>query len=132
MGPRHRPLHDQSRPAAGAFGDGANSVHEWLLAPVGAGGLPRATPRAQRRLEHVKGDRLGGEPIIGVHESLVRPPLDVANVLDVHVDGGAVQARKSILEDAVQAALGQSAEVLALRERPELGPLGGIAATLRF
>ena len=48
------------------------------------------------------------------------------------VDGGAVQARKSILEDAVQAALGQSAEVLALRERPELGPLGGIAATLRF
>ena len=48
------------------------------------------------------------------------------------VDGGAGQARKSILEDAVQAALGQSAEVLALRERPELGPLGGIAATLRF
>ena len=48
------------------------------------------------------------------------------------VDGGAVQARKSILEDAVQAALGQSAEVLALRERSELGPLGGIAATLRF
>jgi len=45
---------------------------------------------------------------------------------------GAVQARKSILEDAVGAALGQSAEVLALRERPELGPLGGIAATLRF
>jgi hypothetical protein len=38
----------------------------------------------------------------------------------------------SILEEAVPSAVSQSAEVLALRERPELGPLGGIAATLRF
>ena len=48
------------------------------------------------------------------------------------VDGGELQTRESIIEEAVQAALGQSAEVLALRDRPELGPLGGVAATLRF
>jgi hypothetical protein len=48
------------------------------------------------------------------------------------VDGGALEERDSIVEEAVQSALGQSAEVLVLRDRPELGPLGGIAATLRF
>jgi hypothetical protein len=48
------------------------------------------------------------------------------------VDGGAVERRENILEDAVRSAVGQSAEILPLRERPELGPLGGIAATLRF
>jgi hypothetical protein len=48
------------------------------------------------------------------------------------VDGGSLERRENILEDAVHSAVNQSAEVLALRERPELGPLGGIAATLRF
>jgi peptide chain release factor subunit 1 len=48
------------------------------------------------------------------------------------LDGTALQARASILEDAVQPAVSQSAEVLPLRGRPELGPLGGVAATLRF
>jgi peptide chain release factor subunit 1 len=48
------------------------------------------------------------------------------------VDGEVVERRENILEDAVRAAVGQSAEILPLRERPELGPLGGIAATLRF
>jgi peptide chain release factor subunit 1 len=48
------------------------------------------------------------------------------------VDGGALEHRANILEDALPSAVSQSAEVLALRERPELGPLGGIAATLRF
>jgi hypothetical protein len=48
------------------------------------------------------------------------------------VDGTALQARASIIEDAVESAVSQSAEVLPLRGRPELGPLGGIAATLRF
>lgn len=35
-------------------------------------------------------------------------------------------------EDAVEKALEQSAEVLVLRHHPDLGPLGGIAAVLRF
>jgi peptide chain release factor subunit 1 len=48
------------------------------------------------------------------------------------VDGSALQQRKRIVEDAVKSAVSQSAEVLALRDRPELGPYGGIAATLRF
>lgn len=48
------------------------------------------------------------------------------------VDGGPLEQRDDIVEDAVRAAVEQSAEILALRDRPELGPLGEIAATLRF
>ena len=48
------------------------------------------------------------------------------------LDGSALEERESILEDAVHSAVSQSAEVMALRDRLELGPLGGIAATLRF
>jgi len=48
------------------------------------------------------------------------------------LDGTALEARPDILEDAVQAAVSQSAEILPLRDRPELGPLGGVAALLRF
>lgn len=47
-------------------------------------------------------------------------------------DGAALEARSNIIEDALRSAIGQSAEILSLRDRPELGPLGGIAATLRF
>lgn len=47
---------------------------------------------------------------------------------------GAEQAEPvaNVLEAAIAAAILQSAKVLALRDRPELGPLGGIAAVLRF
>ena len=48
------------------------------------------------------------------------------------LDGAALEPRANILEDAVQSAVSQSAEILPLRDRPELGPFGGIAATLRF
>jgi peptide chain release factor subunit 1 len=48
------------------------------------------------------------------------------------VDGGALQSQANIVERAVESAVTQSAEVLELHDRPELGPLGGIAATLRF
>jgi peptide subunit release factor 1 (eRF1) len=48
------------------------------------------------------------------------------------VEGQRLRRSRNIIEEAVQAAVGQSAEVLALRERPELGPLGGVAAMLRF
>jgi hypothetical protein len=47
-------------------------------------------------------------------------------------DGGPLERRASILEDAVQSALSQSAEVLPLQDRPDLRPFAGIAATLRF
>jgi peptide subunit release factor 1 (eRF1) len=48
------------------------------------------------------------------------------------VEGQRLQPRRNIIEEAVQAAVRQSAEVLALRDRPELGPYGGVAAMLRF
>jgi peptide chain release factor subunit 1 len=48
------------------------------------------------------------------------------------LDGTALERRADILEDAVASAVGQSAEVLPLDGRPDLRPLGGIAATLRF
>ena len=57
--------------------------------------------------------------------------------MDLHgercpVEGQRLLRSRSIIEEAVQAAVRQSAEVLALHERPELGPLGGVAAMLRF
>jgi peptide subunit release factor 1 (eRF1) len=48
------------------------------------------------------------------------------------VDGTPLEQRQDIIEDALLAAAQQSAEVLALHDRPDLAPLGGIAATLRF
>lgn len=42
------------------------------------------------------------------------------------------EPRDNILEDAIAAAIVQRADVHALRDRPELGPHGGIAAVLRF
>jgi peptide subunit release factor 1 (eRF1) len=47
-------------------------------------------------------------------------------------DGGEVLRRESLLEDAVQSAVNQAAEVIPLRDRPELRSFDGIAATLRF
>ncbi|MDW5597982.1 hypothetical protein VSS74_26745 [Conexibacter stalactiti] len=46
-------------------------------------------------------------------------------------EGNAVP-RDNILEDAIAAAIVQRADVHALRDRPELGPHGGIASVLRF
>jgi len=48
------------------------------------------------------------------------------------VGGEQLHERENIVEESVRAAVKQSAEVLPLRDRPELGPLGRIAATLRF
>ena len=48
------------------------------------------------------------------------------------LDGEPLQQRPDIVEEAVRAAVAQSAEVLTLHDRPDLGPLGRIAATLRF
>ena len=47
-------------------------------------------------------------------------------------DGNALETRRELLDDAVRAAIEESAEVLALRDQPDLGPLGGVVATLRF
>jgi peptide chain release factor subunit 1 len=48
------------------------------------------------------------------------------------VDGTPTERRDDIVENAAETALLQSAEVRALHDRPDLGPHGGIAATLRF
>ncbi|ADB51863.1 hypothetical protein Cwoe_3445 [Conexibacter woesei DSM 14684] len=42
------------------------------------------------------------------------------------------ERRENVLEDAIAAAIVQNADVRSLRDRPELGPHGGIAALLRF
>jgi hypothetical protein len=47
-------------------------------------------------------------------------------------DGTALDPLPDLREGAVEAAVRQAAEVLVVRERPDLGPLGGIAAVLRF
>lgn len=48
------------------------------------------------------------------------------------VDGGQLERRADIVADALAAAQSESAEALALRERPELASYGRIAALLRF
>jgi peptide subunit release factor 1 (eRF1) len=47
-------------------------------------------------------------------------------------DGAALEQRPNVVECAVERALLQDAEVVVLRERPEMEPHGGIAAVLRF
>lgn len=42
------------------------------------------------------------------------------------------ERRENVLEDAIAAAIVQNADVRSLRDRPELGPHGGIATLLRF
>jgi peptide chain release factor subunit 1 len=48
------------------------------------------------------------------------------------VDGGALERRDDVRENAVELALAQAAEVLPVRHHPDLGELGGIGAVLRF
>jgi peptide chain release factor subunit 1 len=48
------------------------------------------------------------------------------------VDESALERREDIVETAIEAALGQSAEVVQVRHHEDLGPLGGIGAVLRF
>jgi peptide chain release factor subunit 1 len=55
------------------------------------------------------------------------------------VDGGtvpveepALEPREDVLEPAIERAIEQSADVMAIRRYPDLGSLGGIAAILRF
>jgi peptide chain release factor subunit 1 len=48
------------------------------------------------------------------------------------VDGTPLERRDNIVEDAVEAALLQSAEALVVRHHEDLGPLGNIGAVLRF
>ena len=59
----------------------------------------------------------------------VRRALDERRVQALLYDAGSEQQG---LDRAISDALLQAAEVVALHERPELGPLGGIAAVLRF
>jgi peptide subunit release factor 1 (eRF1) len=47
-------------------------------------------------------------------------------------DEGYAPPGKHVLEAAVEAALAQAAQVLPVRHHPDLGPLGGIGAVLRF
>ena len=46
--------------------------------------------------------------------------------------GGELEALEDVVEAAIEKAVEQSAEVLVLRDQPDLGPHGGIAAVLRF
>lgn len=48
------------------------------------------------------------------------------------LDGTPLERRENIVENAVETALAQSADVLVVRDHPGLGPLGHIGALLRF
>ena len=47
-------------------------------------------------------------------------------------DGAELRERDDVLEDAVERAIEQSADILVVRHFPDLGPHGGVAALLRF
>jgi len=46
--------------------------------------------------------------------------------------GADTSARENVLDDMISAALLQSAQVRSIGERPDLGPVGGVAALVRF
>lgn len=83
----------------------------------------------ERRVEHLLVDA-------GFHPAGTRCPqcemLHVEEVTTCPADGEAAVRVGDVLEPALEAALGQDAEVRILRDRPDLGPHGHIAATLRF
>jgi hypothetical protein len=54
------------------------------------------------------------------------------DVTDEALRAGLAEVLGALVERRVHLATVQSAEVLPLRDRPELGPLGQIAATLHF
>lgn len=68
--------------------------------------------------------RAGGRAVAGIDD--VRDALEQARVEILLLEP------RTPHEDAVEKALEQAAEVLVLRHHPDLGPLGGIAAVLRF
>ena len=55
-----------------------------------------------------------------------------ADLSECPADGGELERRDDIAEQAIERALMQDAEVVVLRDRPELGVYGGIGAVLRF
>jgi peptide chain release factor subunit 1 len=81
----------------------------------------------QRHVEQLLGRLQAGVAAVGLEA--VQQALAQRRVEALLYDAGLAEPG---LETAIADALLQSAEVLALRERPELGPLGGIAAVLRF
>jgi peptide chain release factor subunit 1 len=55
-----------------------------------------------------------------------------ASVERCPVDGTQTERRDNVLETAVEAAIAQSADVIAVRHHPDLGSFDGIGAVLRF
>jgi len=72
----------------------------------------------------------------GFHPAGTRCPqcemLHPEDVTTCPADGAEAVPVPDVLEFAMEAAIGQDAEVRILRDRPDLGPHGHIAATLRF
>ncbi len=106
---------------------------EQLRAALGADGRAAAGP--ERVFESLQERRVGtllftaGQPLPGA----ICPGcgrLEVGRET-CPVDGTELEWRDDLLEPATRAALDQDAEVLPV-ESPDLGPLGGIAALLRF
>ena len=132
---------DVERAVAAALADQRAAHEEQALAelreklgreddPRGAAGLEAVLEAlVERRVETLLLDS-------GLREPGVRCPRDgwlgKAGITSCPLDGGDVEAREDVVEDALHGAIEQDAEVLALQDRPDLGPLGGIAAILRF
>jgi peptide chain release factor subunit 1 len=83
----------------------------------------------ERRVEHLLVDA-GYHPAGTVCPSCEM--LHAEGVATCPADGTATEAVPDVLEAAMERAIGQDAEVRILRDRPDLGPHGHIAATLRF
>ncbi len=129
---------DEVRARAGAVirEHDAQLVHErleQLRAALGADG--RAAAGAEQVLASLQERRVGtllfsaGQPLPGA----ICPQCGLLRAQggSCPLDGSTLELRDDLLEEATAAAVTQDAEVVAV-DSPDLGPLGGIAALLRF
>ncbi len=106
-----------------------------MAAGVGSGGRAKGGP----------GDTVEALNERRVHTLLLEPSFDrsarqcpACGLLMLDADGGCpadgspLERREHLREAAIEAALGQDAEVMVVRHYPDLGPFEGIAALLRF
>lgn len=106
-----------------------------LAAGVGSGGRAKGGPQATVQALNER----------RVHTLLLEPGFDrrarqcpACGLLMVDADGSCpadgspLEHREHLREAAIEAALGQDAEVMVVRHHPDLGPFEGIGALLRF
>jgi peptide subunit release factor 1 (eRF1) len=103
-------------------------VERAAAAPLAARRRARDDDALAQLREHI--GREDGRAAVGF--DAVLDALEQRRVATLLYDPDQLEQSKNIVEEAVQSAVRQSAEVLAMSDRPELGALGGVAAVLRF